>query len=579
VSTSHVSTSHVARGTCRLPLSSISDLVRGYHQGHCERAATTMKAQASVLIALVLSTLHASSVAAATVSLGPGGNLQAAIDTAAPGDVIELAAGATFTGNFVLPLKSGTSYITIRTAASESLPGLNDRVGPEHSGRLARLQSPNGQPAVRTAEGAHHWALVLLEFGPTQAGAGDIIWLGDGSTAQSNLDRVPHDLIVDRCYIHGDPARGQKRGIALNSASTSVLGSYISDIKSSSQDAQAIAGWNGPGPYLIENNYLEASGENFMLGGATPGINGVIPSDVVFRRNHVTRPASWRNESWSVKNLFELKNGRRVLVEGNLFETHWQGAQPGYAIVMTPRGERGAASWATVEDVTFRYNVIRNVAAVFNLLEHDDAGPSGPLRRIHINDNLIYGVDRAAWGGNGTFIQIGEGPAEIVIEHNTVLQTGNVINAYGGTRETPSAAERFVFRDNITMHNANGVIGQSLAVGNDTLAKYFPGASFFRNVLAGGLATRYPADNMCPTVDWLLDQFQDQAAHDYRLKTTSTLHLGASDNRDVGVGFSALVTGVGRNATAWLGVAAPPPEDGRPRQGQRTGPLARNRKS
>ena len=66
------------------------------------------------------------------------------------------------------------------------------------------------------------------------------------------------------------PARGQKRGIAMNSASTTIIGSYISDIKSTSQDAQAIAGWSGPGPFLIENNYLEASGENFMLGGATP---------------------------------------------------------------------------------------------------------------------------------------------------------------------------------------------------------------------------------------------------------------------------------------------------------------------
>ena len=80
---------------------------------------------------------------------------------------------------------------------------------------------------------------------------------------------------------------------------------------------------------MIEDNYLEASGQNFMLGGAAPGINGIVPSDVVFRRNHVTRPAAWRRESWSVKNLFELKNGRRVLVEGNLFETHWAGGAAG----------------------------------------------------------------------------------------------------------------------------------------------------------------------------------------------------------------------------------------------------------
>ena len=496
----------------------------------------------------------ASSDAPKIVQLAAGANLQAALDSAAPGDTIELPPGATFTGNYVLPQKNGTSYITLRTMASDDLPNANERVGPQHSARLAKLQSANGNAALRTAPGAHHWKLLLLEFGPNQAGAGDILQLGDGGSAQASLDRVPSDLLVDRCYIHGDPTRGQKRGIALNSASTTIVGSYIADIKSTSQDAQAIAGWNGPGPYLIENNYLEASGENFMLGGATPGINGVVPSDLTFRRNHVTRPASWRSGGWSVKNLFELKNARRVLVEGNLFETHWQGAQPGYAIVFTPRGESGAAPWAVVEDVTFRYNVVRNVAAVFNFLARDNNGASGPLRRVRIIDNLFYLIDRNAWGGNGFFLQIGEGPAEIAIEHNTIIQTGNIISAYGGTREAPSAAERFVFKDNIALHNANGVIGQGLGVGNDTLSKYFPGAAFYRNVIAGGVASRYPADNTFPTVDWLSEQFQNPGEYDYRLRPGSQLRQTASDGRDMGVSFSALIEALGRNTSASLGL-------------------------
>jgi hypothetical protein len=538
-----------------------------------------MKAlRSAVIVALALAAvpdapLTVGAAAPGTVLLAAGGNLQAALDSAVAGDVIELPAGATFTGNFVLPQKSGNGYITIRSALSDGLPNAGERVAPQHAGRLARVQSPNGQPALRTAPGAHHWAIVLLELAPNQAGAGDILALGDGSSAQSSLDRVPHDLIVDRCYIHGDPARGQKRGIALNSASTTVTGSYISDIKANGQDAQAIAGWNGPGPFLIENNYLEASGENFMLGGATPGINGIVPSDVTFRRNHVTRPASWRSEPWTVKNLFELKNGRRVLVEGNLFETHWSGAQPGWAIVLTPRGEHGTASWATIEDVTFRYNIIRNVAAVFNLLARDDGGASGPLQRLRIADNLIYAVDRAAWGGNGAFMQVGEGPAEIVVEHNTVLQTGNVITAYGGTRETPSAAERFVFRDNIALHNANGVIGQSLAAGNDTLAKYFPGAAFSGNVLAGGAAARYPAGNTFPTVEWLMQQFVNPDDRDYRLRPASTLRQSASDNRDAGASITAVVAATGSHASEWLGLPASEAalDGGRDRRGARAG--------
>jgi hypothetical protein len=488
------------------------------------------------------------------VRLAAGDDLQAALDHAVPGDVIELPAGAVFTGNFVLPRKSGTSYITLRTAHVDGQPGTGERIRPEHGGMLARIQSPNGLPAVRTAPAAHHWQLVLLEFGPNQGGAGDILALGDGSFAQSSTDRVPFDLVVDRCYIHGDPGRGQKRGIALNSASTVITGSHISDIKAIAQDAQAIAGWNGPGPFEIENNYLEASGENFMLGGAAPGINGVVPADVVFRRNHVTRPAAWRAESWTVKNLFELKNARRVLVEGNLFEYHWAGAQPGYAIVLTPRGERGAAPWATVEDVTFRHNIVRHVAAVFNLLARDDAGPSGTLRRVTITDNLVHDVDRTVWGGNGVFLQIGQGPSDIVIEHNTVVQTGNLVTAYGGTREAPSAVERFVFRNNIALHNANGVIGQGLAIGNETLARYFPAAVFLRNVLAGGIASRYPSDNLFPAIDGFAGQFENFDGRDYRLRVTSDFRRSATDGRDLGVSYPSLVTAAGTQAFGWLGL-------------------------
>jgi hypothetical protein len=282
-----------------------------------------------------------------------------------------------------------------------------------------------------------------------------------------------------------------------------------------------------------------------MLGGATPGIVGNVPADIVFRRNHVARPAGWRTERWVVKNLFELKNARRVLVEGNLFENNWVDGQPGYAIVLTPRGERGAAPWATVEDVTFQYNVIRNVAAVFNLLARDDAGPSGTMRRLRLAHNLAYGMDRTVWGGNGTFLQIGQGPSDIVVEHNTILQTGNVITAYGGTRESPSAVERFVFRDNIALHNANGVIGQGLAIGQETLTRYFPGAVFSRNVLAGGNASRYPPDNLFPAMDRFAQQFMDYANGDYRLAPASEFRRAADDGTDVGISFSAMTGAIG----------------------------------
>ena len=150
-------------------------------------------------------------------------------------------------------------------------PAPSQRVTPATAARFAKIVSPNTAAALRTAPGAHHWRLMFLEFPANKDGYGDIIQLGDGSTAQSQAAQVPYEIVLDRVYVHGHPLYGQKRGIALNARTVTIRNSYVADIKAVGVDAQAIGGWNGPGPFSIENNYLEASGEVFLLGGADPG--------------------------------------------------------------------------------------------------------------------------------------------------------------------------------------------------------------------------------------------------------------------------------------------------------------------
>jgi hypothetical protein len=428
-----------------------------------------------------------------TVRVPSGGDLQAAIDRAAPGDTIELEQGATYVGHFVLPETTGAAFITIRTGG-DGLPKDGQRVTPADAAKLAKLRSPDRQPVLRTAPGAHHWRLENLEFLPTASGFGDIVALGDGGAGQKALAAVPHHLVVDRCYIHGDPVRGQKRGIALNSAATTIVNSYISDIKAVGQDAQAIAGWNGPGPYTIQNNYLEAAAENFILGGADPAIEGLVAEDVTFRRNHLAKPEAWKAERWQVKNLFQLKNARRVVVEDNLMEYTWKDAQVGYAIVLSPRNQDGRAPWVTVEDVTIRRNIVRHAGGGMQIIGEDSNHPSGSTRRITVANNIFYGIDAAKWGGTGAFVLIGQGPSDITIEHNTVSQSGNIIMAYGRGDAT-APVDRFVFRNNVVRHNQYGVHGANRAPGRDSLEAFFPGAIFSGNVIAGGDRRRYPEGN------------------------------------------------------------------------------------
>lgn len=480
-----------------------------------------------------------------------GGDLQAALDRARQGDTILLSPGATYVGNFVLPRKDGTQFITVRTGDVSGQPAAGARVHPSHARTLAKIESPNRQPALRTAPAAHHWRLELLEFMSRDPG-GDVVALGDGSSAQRDGSQVPQQLVIDRCYIHGDPARGQKRGIALNSGDTRIVGSYISDMKVRGQDAQAIAGWNGPGPYTIENNYLEAAGNNFLLGGADPAIQGLVTEDVVFRRNHLSKPVAWRDQRWTVKNLFELKNARRVLVEGNLMEYSWRDAQVGYAVLFTPRNQDGGAPWATVEDVTFRYNIVRHAGGGMQIIGPDTNHPSGPTRRILVAHNLFYGIDAKLWGGSGAFVLIGEGPTEVTIEHNTVRQSGNILMAYGGSREQPKPITGLKFRDNIIRHNQYGVHGDDRAVGQDTLQAYFPGAVFQSNAIAGGDAGRYPSGNVFISEGEFDGQFVNAATGDFRLRPNSRLRSAASDKKDLGADISRLALILGLRPGAGL---------------------------
>jgi hypothetical protein len=431
---------------------------------------------------------------AATVTVPAGADLQAALNAAAPGDTIVLAAGATYTGTFVLPVKSGNATITI--TSSGTLPASGTRVTPANAPQMARIIARDQSFALATAPGAHDYRLVGLEISVTPGFpfSYGLLGLGDVGAAQDTVDEVPTRISVERCYIHGTSTANTSRAIALNSSATTVVDCYLSECHDSTADAQAICGWNGPGPFTIQNNYIEASGENVLFGGADPSIPNLVPSDITFRQNLCSRPLSWRAGSphWVVKNIFELKNARRVTVDGNIFENNWADGQNGCSILFTPRNQFGTAPWTVVEDVTFTNNIVRHVAAGVNILGQDDQNASLPTRRITIRNNLFDDVSSARYGGPGRFLQTIGGPLEVTIDRNTVMQDANVTMADG------APTQGCVITGNIVNHNAYGVIGTGTGIGNPTLARYYPASIFTGNVLIGGTASFYPSGNFFP---------------------------------------------------------------------------------
>jgi hypothetical protein len=480
-----------------------------------------------------------------TLTLKSGDDLQRALEEARPGDTLVLQAGAVFVGPFTLPRKPGAEFIEVRSSALDRLPHEGARVWPSDAAAMPKVVSPGrGEVALRTAQGAHHFRFVGVEFSTRDesALAYELIKLGADDRTQDSLDKVPHHLVIDRCYVHAFPAQSLKRGIALNSAETSVLNSYVAGFKVVGQEAQAIAGWNGPGPFHVVNNYLEAAGENILFGGAGPTLPNLVPADIEVRRNHFAKDPAWfpkgrgfAGTHWSVKNLFELKNARRVVVDGNLFEYNWTDAQSGYSILFTPRpNDSGPA--AVVEDVRFTNNVVRHVAAGIHIAGQDDLAQNPNarlLRRVVIANNLFDDVSGARWDGDGAFLKIGRSADDVTVDHNTVLHTGNITKAWG----EPNAG--FVFTNNLLSHNEYGVMGDGQSPGLRTIQTYFPGAVFRGNVIAGADSRLYPPGNFFPPALEAV-RFAEAAAGDFRLLPASPFRGRATDGKDVGCDFAAL---------------------------------------
>ncbi|MGH8371264.1 MAG: hypothetical protein ACRETO_00850 [Gammaproteobacteria bacterium] len=503
------------------------------------------------------------------ITVSASGDFQAALDKARPGDVITLQSGAVYTGNFVLPAKSGGDWITVESSATNSmLPKPGNRVSPADAINMPKLEATSGS-VLTAAPGANHYRLIGLEIRPgvpqasmmhkalswvegklqdsvTSASGGapsnavfleNLVSFGANDTSSEML---PNHIIFDRCYIHGDAVVGARRGIALNASYAAVIDSYLSNFKEVGADSQAILVWNGPGPFKIVNNYLEASGENVMFGGQDPTIPGLVPSDIEIRGNYFAKPLTWKisdptylGTPWSIKNLFELKNASRVLVDGNLFEYNWAQSQDGFSILFTVRDQDGTAPWSIVSDVTFTNNVVRHVASGINILGRDNDYESQQAQRILIANNLFDDVG-GDWG-DGTLLLIGSSAIDVTFRHNTSLQTGTIV--FGDGNPDPG----FTFTDNITPNNQYGIIGSNTGVGKETLAHYFPGGDVRKNVIVGGVAGVYPPDNYFPKSLSAVG-FENLTAHDYSLAGSSSYIHKASDGTAIGADMHRLCT-------------------------------------
>ena len=529
-----------------------------------------------------------------TISVNAGGDLQAALNSANCGDTILLQAGATFSGNFQIPAKScdDQHWVIVRTSSADSaLPPEGSRINPCYAG----VSSLPGRPAfkcpavknvmakilftttgtygpLQLLQGATHYRFIGLEItrALSQAHLLDLVATKDDTGAADHL-------IFDRVWLHGTASDETKGGVHLTGITyAAVVDSYFSDfhcisLHGSCTDSQAINGGGGnipSGPFKINNNFLEASGETIMFGGAS---GSTTPTDIEIRYNHLFRPLTWQpgavgfvgaytGDPYIVKNHFELKNAQRVLLEGNLLENVWGGfTQHGFSIVLTPKTQNGICVPCQVTDITIRYNKIRNVGGGFDLANVEDTtgGYAVAGERYSIHDVVLDNVNKTQYNGYGELVMILNTSAVEILNHVSMQHitafpdsTSHIISVQDPVPPMPG----FIFANNLvqspifpTWSAGGGSTDCAASEVPVTIMQTCFGAGyvFSRNLLVGDFSkyplTKWPAgQTFLASMD--LVGFVDYAGGNYALSSSSPYKGTATDGKDVGADVAGLTT-------------------------------------
>lgn len=217
-----------------------------------------------------------------------GGDFQAAMNAAQPGDTIVLQAGARYKAPvhqaFVVPAKAN---ITVRSSAIAELP--SGRVSPADKSKMAAIVATGPQGALTSAPGAIGWKFDGIEFTNESDGSQaqfchTLIGFSGPQGGTLHPSNFGNNITFTRSYIHPQEdgttnyLRTAAHAIIWNAGSVTIAHNYISGFvgvyahsPNEKIDTVAIGSSAAGGPFHVHDNYINADFNPIFLGGGENG--------------------------------------------------------------------------------------------------------------------------------------------------------------------------------------------------------------------------------------------------------------------------------------------------------------------
>lgn len=295
-------------------------------------------------------------------------------------------------------------------------------------------------------------------------------------------DATNSHIIWDRCWIHGYVDRSRNfQGVVFDGDNVAIVDSYLDGFfmwagvepGSMSVDAESSAIYipSGPGPLLLDNNYLEAGGITVYVPSDWCCGLPSEPSDGIVRRNtfHLGDEYRYGSSTFAgrqvlMRHLLELKQGRRWLIEGNIFDGTFTTINQAAAIALTPRSDRGLFSLTGISGGVATFSKLfgrcLEDARIGDWVKVTGASNSAHETGFQINsvssDSCTVGLDGVPGSSTGGFIQLMTNRktiSDIDVRNNTFKNVANGLFIIGHTDNSNEPSIQLEGMRRIRIHN------------------------------------------------------------------------------------------------------------------------------